>query len=284
MYHFRSLQWRLRYSIILQAYFYKILNSNEKQLLTLLVPVLLIISCSKKDDKPSTTIDQDKVSLNYDQSHQFKLSEGSTAVDAAKATWTSSDLSVGTINAAGLFKASKIGNTTIKAVINGATISSEVTVIPYSELCVEPVAEFGISMAAVKSREKRAFLEQSATSLLYKGENAKLSNVIYSFQPSGLESSILLLSPTNAVVEESAKFFAERYPFAGESDGIFFFEDLKTTVGVGYLEELGFVAVYFPSSITVMRSAEVKASKEKLKALKQAFVETGRSVRLTPIK
>jgi hypothetical protein len=256
----------------------------KKHLLTLLVPVLLIISCSKKDDKPSTTLDQDKVSLNYDQTHQFKLSEGSTSVDAAKATWTSSDLSVGSINAAGLFTANKIGNTTIKAVVNGSTITSEVTVIPYSELCVEPVAEFGISMSAVKSREKRAFLEQSTTGLLYKGENAKLLNVIYSFQASGLESSVLLLSPTDAVVAESAKFFAERYPFAGESDGIFFFEDLKTTVGVGYLEELGFVAVYFPSSITVTGSSQARSSKEKLKALKQAFVETGRSVTLTQSK
>jgi hypothetical protein len=256
----------------------------KKNLLTLLFPVLLIISCSKKDNKPSTTIDQDKVSLNYDQTHQFKLNEGSTAVDAAKATWTSSDLSVGTIDAAGLFTANKIGNTTIKAVVNGSTITSEVTVIPYSELCVEPVAEFGISMTAVKSMEKRALIEQSTNGLLYKGENAKVLNVLYSFQPSGLESSILLLSPTNAVVEESAKFFAERYPFAGESDGIFFFDDLKTTVGVGYLEELGFVAVYFPSSTTMMSSSQAKSSKEKLKALKQAFVETGRSVTLTPGK
>jgi len=139
-------------------------------------------------------------------------------------------------------------------------------------------------MAAVKSREKRALLEQSSNGLLYKGENAKLLNVIYSFEPSGLESSLLLLSPTNAVVEESAKFFAERYPFAGESDGIFFFENLKTTVGVGYLEELGFVALYFPSSITIMRTAGAKSSTEKLKALKQAFVETGRSVTLSQSK
>lgn len=256
----------------------------KKQLLTLLVPVLLIISCSKKDDKPSTTLDQDKVSLNYDQTHQFKLNEGSSSVDAAKATWSSSDLSVGTVNAAGLFTARKIGNTTIEAVVNGSTISSEVTVVPYSELCVEPVAEFGITMAAVKSREKRALLEQSSNGLLYKGENAKLLNVIYSFEPSGLESSLLLLSPTNAVVEESAKFFAERYPFSGESDGIFFFENLKTTVGVGYLEELGFVALYFPSSITIMRTAGAKSSTEKLKALKQAFVETGRSVTLSQSK
>ena len=254
----------------------------KKQLLTLLVPVLLIISCSKKDDKPSTTLDLDKVSLNYDKTHQFKLSEGSKTVDAAKATWSSSDLSVGTINAAGLFTASKVGSTTIQAVINGSTITSEVTVVPYSHLCVEPVAEFGISMSAVKSREKRTLEQQTTNGLMYKGENAKLLNVLYSFQATGLESSILLLSPTNAVVEESAKFFAERYPFAGESDGIFFFEDLKTTVGVGYLESLGFVAVYFPSSITVMRTSEAKASKERLKALKQAFVESGRSVTLKP--
>lgn len=256
----------------------------KKHLLTLLFPVLLIISCGKNDDKPGTTLDQHEVSLNYDQTHQFKISEGGTALDASKVTWTSSDIHVGTIDAAGLFTAHKIGTTTIKAVTNGSTLTSEVTVIPYSELCVEPITEFGISLATVKSREKRAMLEQTTTALLYKGENPKVLNVIYSFNASALESSILLFSPTSEVVEESARFFAERYPFVGESEDIFFFEDAKTTLSVGYFPELGFVAVYFPRTEMADGLSGSADKTEKLRMLKKAFLETRNTVELITAK
>ncbi len=256
----------------------------KKQLLTFLVAVLLIISCSKKDDKPSTTIDQEKVSLNYDQTHQFKLTAGSTAVDASKVTWTSSDQTVGTINASGLFSAKRIGNTTIKAVANGSTLTSEVSIIPYSELCKEPVLEFGASLATIKSKETRVLIEQTSTALMYNGENSKVENIFYGFNASGLESSVLLLSSSAAVVDESEKFFSERYEFVGETVGLFFFEDSKTTVGLGFVQDLGFVAVYFENSLSAKSFAQGKNTKEKLKAIKQAFVETSNSVKLIQAK
>lgn len=255
----------------------------KKQLLTLLLPVLLIISCSKKDDKPSTTIDQEKLSLNYDQTHQFKLSEGSTAVDPAKVTWTSSDQAVGTINSSGLFSGKRIGKTTIKAVANGSTLTSEVTIIPYSELCKEPVVEFGTSMASVKTKESRVLTGQTSTELMYKGENSKLLNVFYGFDGPRLESSILLLSTSAGVVEESVKFFAERYEYVGEEDELFFFENSKIAIGLGFIQDLGFVAVYFDNSLSATSLGQAKSPKEKLNAIKQAFVEKTNSVKIIPV-
>lgn len=253
----------------------------KKHLLTLLLPVLILLSCSKIDDKPATTsIDQNKVSLNYDQTHQFKLTEGSTAIDASKVHWTSSDETVGIINASGLFSAKKVGKTTIKAVANGSTLTSEVTIIPYSELCKEPIVDFGASLTTVKGKETRVLSEQTATALMYNGENPKVDNIFYGFNASGLESSVLLLSSSAAVVKESAKFFAERYEFVGEEEDLVFFADSKTAIGLGYVQDLGFVAIYVENSSTVS-FAQSNNRAEKLKAIKQAFVETTNAVKLT---
>lgn len=256
----------------------------KKQLLTLLLPVMLILACSKKDEKPSTSIDQEAVSLNYDQTHQFKLTEGNTNVESSRVKWTSSDQAVGSIDAAGLFAAKRIGKTTITAVANGSTLTAEVTVVPYSELCKEPILDFGASISAVKGQEKRVLVEQSSTALMYKGENAKLLNVFYGFESTGLESSVLLFSPSEAVVEESVKFLSERYEFAGESEGLFFFSDAKTAVGLGVVPELGFVAVYFKDSISATGLSQAKTSKAKLIALKQAFVESSNALKLIKTK
>lgn len=246
--------------------------------------MLLILSCSKKDEKPSTKIDQETLSLNYDQTHQFKLTEGNTTVDARNVNWTSSDQSVGTIDGSGFFAAKKVGKTTISATANGSTLKSEVTVVPYSELCVEPVLDFGASFAAVKAKEKRIILQQTNTALMYKGENAKVQNVFYGFESGRLESSILLLTPIEAVVEESVKFLSERYEFAGESEGLFFFANDQVAVGLGVVQELGFVAVYFDNTPSANRTSQAKSSKVKLGALKQAFVESSNAVKLIRTK
>ncbi len=252
----------------------------KKHLLTLLMPVLLLLSCSKNDDKPKTSIDQDKVSLNYDQTHQFELRTGGTKLDNVKVNWSSSDQLVGTINSAGLFSAKRIGTTTIKATANGESFTSEITVVPYSQLCVEPVIEFGTSLTNVKAKEKRVLLAQNTAELVYKGENAKVQNIFYIFNNGGLESSALILSPTSAVVEETVKFFSERYEFVGEFEEVFYFQDSKTTIGLGFSDGVGFLAVYFPAEMT---GSSAKASKnEKLRVLKQAFITRKQQVTLTP--
>lgn len=223
----------------------------KKQLLALLTITLIISACSKKEkDQPKTvyTIDKTEVSMKFDNTHQYVIKEGSTEIDASKVKFTSSNEEVGTIDQDGLFDAKRIGSTTIKAEGAGFSLTSIITVEPYSNLCKEPHYVIGIGKAAVKSNESRVLLNETTTGLVYNGENTKLRSVIYLFENNALNSAAILFQNNNSVVEESVKFFSERYQFQGESDDVFFFANKEIVIGVSDHIDLGFNAIYLKNT------------------------------------
>jgi hypothetical protein len=244
------------------------LTTMKKSILLLLLPALLFAAC-KKDDKPAPSISSETVELNFDKEHQFSIKEGSNDYSASGLTWTSSDLSVGTITASGLFKAKKIGKTTIKAEGNGISLTSEVTVKPYSTLCKEPAYTFGISINAVKALETRSLLSQTVTGLNYAGENAKVRNILYAFENGLLVSSALLIADNQASVEEAVKFLAERYTYQGESEEVFYFSNGSVIIGLSFHETLGYNAIYIKNTVGAVSSLqEVKrAYKNRMESL-----------------
>jgi hypothetical protein len=229
-----------------------------KKILMLLFIAATAVSCSKNDSKPTYAIDVASVNLNYDKSHQFVVKLGNTVVDNRTLTWFSSDETVGTVDASGLFIANRIGKTTVKAEINGNSLTSEVVVNPYSSLCKEPILDFGASITAIKSKETRTLNGENATLLRFAGENAKLRDVRYFFDVTGLKHAMLLITETNAVVEESAKFLSERYDFLGEDDDIYVFGDKNVLIGVSVQPDLGFNFLYLKNTSGVTGKSAVQ--------------------------
>lgn len=227
----------------------------KKNLLTLLLLFSTILFSCKKDT-PNYSINQSTLSLNFDDQHQFVIKEDGENTDASAFKWTSSDPSVGTINASGLFQGVKIGKTTIKAEGNGATLVSEITITPYTTLCKEPYLEFGATAATIKSKETRTLLQELPTSLLYRPENDKVLGLAYGLENGRLETPIFLLGENDVRLKEAITFFAERYTFQGESEDemTIFFGDKKVLIAIGFIDDLGFYAAYFPNSLSAKAS------------------------------
>jgi uncharacterized protein YcfL len=231
-----------------------------KKLLMLLLVAATITSCSKKDSTPAYQIDQTSLSLNYDKEHQYLVKIGNTNADANSITWTSSDPVVGSISASGLFKAKRIGKTTVRAEIKGVVLSSEVIINPYSTLCKEPVLDFGASIAAVKSKENRALFSENGSALGYTGENVKLRNVLYLFDNTGLKSAMLLITDSETVMNEAATFISERYEFLGETeDEIYVFQDKNVLIGVSDHSDFGFNFLYLKNPAGTNAKASIQA-------------------------
>ncbi len=108
----------------------------------------------KKDDPTPVTISDTQVALKYDQEHQFTLMRGTETVPPSEFSWKSSDEKVGTIDASGKFKGKRIGETTISGTSSGGeSVSSQVTISPYSTLTKEPVLEFGTNRDNIEKRK-----------------------------------------------------------------------------------------------------------------------------------
>ncbi|MFI5157751.1 MAG: Ig-like domain-containing protein, partial [Sphingobacteriales bacterium] len=179
-------------------------------LYTLSIALLLVSACSKNgDNKPTATIDAQTVSMHYDETHQYSVT------NTTGLTWTSSDATVGTIDNSGLFTAKKIGKTIIKGTSGNISVQSTVTVTPYSTMCQEPYFILGASMATIEGKETRLLYGSTATGLLYTGENSKLRYAEYIFDNTGFIEAALLLANTTDVVDEASTFFKERYTLLG---------------------------------------------------------------------
>lgn len=248
----------------------------KQLLLTLITFSVVLCACSKKSDKPAYTIDQAKISLNYDKTHQFEVKQGSNIIAGSSLTWTSSDQAIGTVSAHGFFTANKIGTTTITATNASGSASAEVIINPYSTLCKEPVLEFGATFANIKSKESRGLLEEVSAGLVYAGENTKIRAIMYLFDDNRKMTSAAILLANNppAVIAEAGTFFSERYTYQGVEENIVIFTGTNLIVAMSYDNTLGYVALYLNNAsgagvaTKAARSVIKKAYQEKLNYLK----------------
>lgn len=241
----------------------------KKQLLTLLALAMILTSCSKKDPEPVYSLDKTTLELNYDKDHQFAIKLGSKDIDESEFKWSSSDETVGFVSASGLFNAYRIGKTTIKAVGTNATLTSVITIAPYSAICAEPYIKYGATKSTVKSKETRTLQDETATALYYRGENAKIKNALYGFDNNLLKSMVLVFADTEAVVKESIKFFSERYVYLGIEDDLYLFGNVDTFIGMGHFEELGFCAIYLENK--TRETGNLQAAKSAIQKGKADF-------------
>lgn len=208
-------------------------------------------SCSKKDEAPAVAINQPQLQVHFDEEHQFALTQGNNTLDASQYKWTSSDETVGTVDAAGKFSGNRIGETTITGTsADGKNrVESKVTVIPYvASFVKEPVLDFGNSKATVKSKETRTLMNENDNSLEYQAENTKLRGVGYIFQNAALIGSVLFLTQTNEVAQEAARYYAERYyTEMGDNEILVEISD-KVIMGLVIDEDWGLCCIYLPAN------------------------------------
>ncbi|GAB2684825.1 hypothetical protein GCM10027037_02650 [Mucilaginibacter koreensis] len=198
----------------------------KKYLILIVLLYTAIAGCKKESGtEPGSTaysIDQTAVTVNYDGQHQFAINSSTGGSSTIAATWSSSDTTVGTINSAGLFKAKRVGTTTVKAAGSNLDLSSTVTVAPYYQLYQEPYRLYNSDTTALKAKEIRtiigryryADLVQVQFLLSYKGENSNLSAVQYNFIDNKETSASLTLTGNNDLtyIAKLMAFYRERYP------------------------------------------------------------------------
>jgi|GEM_PF-986207 len=236
------------------------MKKNILKITLAFLSIVLISSCSKKDDKISSpqnlvSLDTKSISLHYDESHQFYFVNKS--VIASDYNWVSTDETIGTVDRSGKFTAQKIGTTTIKATKGSEVFESQVTVVPYSTICKEPYWNFSDNISATKGKETRTILSQTSTSLVYTGENAKIRNIMYMYDSTSgkMSSAAILFAYGDAVIQEAAKFFKERYYYLGEDtdadsgNTFYYFGDEKNIViGITQDAKLGLITIYIPNT------------------------------------
>jgi len=225
-------------------------NRIKNQLLMVMVLALAFAYGCKKDspDLKSISLDKTTLSLYYDEDYSFTVSYFPADLKTPEYKWTSSNENVATVDNAGNVSAVSIGETiiTVKTKDNRLTSECEVSVIPYSNLCKEPITEFGTSRSNIKNKETRILCDETDETLLYYGENEKLRYCGYIIEAGKMTYGYLFLENSVPTYTEASTFLAERYTYVGESEGILCYTNNIIYVCLTYDDTLGYIAVYFP--------------------------------------
>lgn len=214
----------------------------------LLIMITLTLFGCKKDDDQGLTINSATYSLHYDESHKFNVREGSRDLDNTQLSWSVQDTSLGTINASGLFKAKRIGTTTIQAKKGNKTVLAQITVKPYSFLFIEPILELYKDRAYVLANEKRRSISTvNDVELTFLGDNNKVTSVTYAFEPSyGIRMMRIIFVNKPEVIEEMKTFLSERYFVKpGAPNSIIAFKDGLKHISASFSSSVGPQIEYF---------------------------------------
>lgn len=200
----------------------------KQKFLFALVAVLLIgmTACNKDSRVRFSNAD---ISLYYDQikylntnlrAAKVKVETNNNQVAVAE---SQSNIDINMI----VVKAVSVGNAVIKGQWNNTVDSCRVKVEPRSDMFAAPVCfrHWGESKSAIQSLEKRTLLEETETSLKYKGDNAKVSSVIYYFENDALKRVVVQLAVKAATDVNLKHYLFERYLYMNKESNTYYFED-----------------------------------------------------------
>ena len=188
---------------------------------------MIFACCScKKSTAPSPAtvyvIDQNAVSIYYDQQHQFAVTLNGTGTASSTVSWKTSDTTRGKIDGNGLFKAKQIGTDTVTGTGQGFKVTAVVAVVPYYQLFQEPYFILNADTSVIKARETRKLGNRDESTITgedrvnftYNGENSNLLSVEYEFDNDQLLGVSLYLTGNNdlSFVSKLMTFYAERHP------------------------------------------------------------------------
>lgn len=230
---------------------YKQITINTmKKLLFVIAIVSLLIGCSKDDNKvKSITATPTSMSMHYDEESEIKMSYSPADAPAPTYTYAASDEYVATVDQDGLVSGCHVGECVVGiSTTDGISTECTVTIKPRSMLYVEPYLEFGGSASDIKRYEKRAIYSETASGLIYKGENSNVRYVVYVLENGKMKSSGVLLANTSYCVNECNEYLSERYDAMGVYEGVIMFNGRGKIIGFSLDESLGLNTLYISES------------------------------------
>lgn len=165
-----------------------------------LMQVFVFASCSSSDDDDSTIVTSSKeLSLSHEQTSQITCS-------ASNVTYESENKFVATVSTSGLVTANCIGQTYIK--VNGKR-AVKVTVNPVNTYFVEPLYDFNLTKANVKSKLGTPYNETD-NGLAYRSTSSRINAYAYLFDENNkLKASSMMVKST--YLSSLMDFISERY-------------------------------------------------------------------------
>lgn len=191
-------------------------------------------------------IDKPELSLNYDKTYQFNVTQSNVRKSSEGFEWTSSDESVGTVSSSGYFKAKKIGTTTITGKSGKSKVSSKVTVKPYSEMYKEPYFGFGSTPSVIKSKDTRKVIFENGDGLTLESGSSKASAILYLLENGKMFSTGAQIVITSSNITELATFIKERYTREDypNSEFIWFTDGKNMRVAIIAKDTFGIIVYY----------------------------------------
>lgn len=213
-----------------------------KKFLVLLVAIATLVGCGKDGVESTHEINRSQVTLKYDQSFDFSVS------NVSNLDWSSSDEYVGVVSSNGAFTAKHIGETTVTARSGGQSFTAAVIVEPYIIGILEPLYGQQISKGDVKAFESRRLDLETTTSLAYTDLSISLlDDVLYLWQDRGTWNGTYATFQRSFTSQDAETFYGERYIYILNNDiGSFYkTKDNKTAIRIRYIQEYGVDAYYY---------------------------------------
>lgn len=184
--------------------------TNLLKISTYLFLCISIVACSKDDPQPVPALSRSEAAIKYDEDVQFRVPNFSNV------TWSSSDEFVGTIDESGKFTAHHVGESTVKAEVDGQTLTASVVVEPYVTDIVEPSVNFGGSVHSIKEFEKREIFSENNVYLIYYGQGDLENTVGYFTYQGVMTGAHINFKFEHSVIQSAMTFYRERYSYLGK--------------------------------------------------------------------
>lgn len=109
-------------------------------------------------------------------------------------------------------------------------------------LYLEPVLDFGASVAQIKAKERRDFDREDANTIAYKHSNYAEKSVGYTFKDGKMEAAVVILS-ISTPVEDVESFLSGKYEKLGKDNDIFYWANDKLIIGLS-VRTSGYTIIY----------------------------------------
>lgn len=134
-----------------------------------------------------------------------------------------------------------VGEAAVTATSGDQKATCAVKVTPEYTLFTEPITEWGYSTAELKTKHGGEATEQEGT-ILYVQDETNGVMELYQFENGVLSSSMLLAAATERN-KDITNFLAERYAYAGEESGAYYFVNALDIENVTSIIQLGIIDV-----------------------------------------